>query len=143
MSAPKVLTFFYGSFINLDVLAQVDFVPERHEVARIGGYDIVIRPLANLVRADERCVFGIVAGATHAELDVLYAHAREVLGGEYLPHPVIVDITGGTLRAALCYIAPEMPAKLVDDDYLDRIVVPAKQYGFPEWYIERLESFRS
>jgi hypothetical protein len=27
-------------------------------------------------------------------------------------------------------------------DYVDRIVKPAKEFGFPEWYIKRLESFR-
>ena len=28
------------------------------------------------------------------------------------------------------------------DDYVERIVAPAIAYGFPMWYIERLESFR-
>jgi hypothetical protein len=28
------------------------------------------------------------------------------------------------------------------NDYIDRIVGPAKEYGFPDWYIARLESFR-
>jgi hypothetical protein len=142
VSESTVLTFFYGSFINLDVLGAVGFAPERYEVARLGGYDIVVRPLANLVQAGERAVYGIIAEATHAELDRLYTHAHDVLGTVYLPHPVIVETMGGSLRPALCYIAPEMPEKPAANDYVDRIVGPAKQYGFPEWYIERLESFR-
>jgi len=40
-------------------------------------------------------------------------------------------------RPALCYIAPSMDPKPATSDYIDRIVGPAKEYGFPVWYIER------
>lgn len=50
---PTVWTFFYGSYMNLDVLKEVDLVPGRVEVARLNGFDILIRPLANLVRSDQ------------------------------------------------------------------------------------------
>ena len=33
-------TFFYGSFMNLDVRKQSGFVPERYEVAKLSGFDI-------------------------------------------------------------------------------------------------------
>jgi hypothetical protein len=29
------------------------------------------------------------------------------------------------------------------DEYLNRIVEPAREFGFPEWYMKRLEAFRS
>ena len=59
----KVWTFFYGSYINLDVLRVVDLVPQQYEVARLSGFEIRIQPLANLVRCDRGCVYGIVATA--------------------------------------------------------------------------------
>ena len=37
---PKVVTFFYGSYINPTVLREVDLVPQRVEVARLPGFDI-------------------------------------------------------------------------------------------------------
>jgi hypothetical protein len=83
MTAPRVWTFFYGSFINLEVLAAQGLVPERHEVARLSGFDIQIRPLANLVRAEQHCVYGILATATHGQLGRLYDYARDGLGGTY------------------------------------------------------------
>lgn len=76
-------------------------------------------------------------------LDRLYAHARDVLGGDYRPHPVVVHTRQGDLVPALCYIAPAMERRRPSNDYVDRIVAPAKVHGFPEWYIERLQSFRS
>jgi len=139
---PEVVTFFYGSYINPDVLGEVDLVPGRIEVAMLPGFDISIAPLANLVPSDRHSVYGILATATHAELARLYTHASEVLGGEYLPHPVVTHTLRGQLEPALCYIAPALEPGRATADYVDRIVDPARRHGFPDWYIERLESFR-
>lgn len=142
MAEPTVWTFFYGSFINLEVLEKVNLVPQRYEVAKLNGFDITIQPLANLVPSDRHCVYGIVATATHEELRRLYAYAADDLGGTYFPQPVVVETLDGQWRPALCYIAPTMEPKPAADDYVDRIVKPARAYGFPQWYVDRLETFR-
>jgi hypothetical protein len=81
MIEPKVWMFYYGSYMNFGVLGEVDLVPERWEVGRLSGFDIQIRPRANLIRSDRNCVYGIIAAtASHAELARLYAHARDLLG---------------------------------------------------------------
>lgn len=68
MSDPKVVTFFYGSYMNPTVLREVDLIPDRVDVARLPGFDIEIHPLANLIASDQHTVYGILATATHAEL---------------------------------------------------------------------------
>lgn len=141
MSDPKVITFFYGSYMSPAVLRGVGVVPDRMEVARLPGFDIEIRPLANLVPSDRHTVYGILATATHAELGRLYDHARDVLGGVYLPHPVIAYTLSGQAEPALCYIAPQLSPGPAAPEYVARIVEPARTYGFPAWYISRLESF--
>lgn len=142
MAAPSVWAFFYGSFINFDVLTQVDYIPDHYEVAKLPRFDIRIQPLANLVYSDERSVYGVVATATHQQLRRLYDYAETELGGTYLPHAVLAETVTGTWRPALCYIAPSMQAAPAANDYIDRIVGPARQLGFPDWYIARLEQFR-
>ena len=136
----KVRVFFYGSFINRQVLAKGGFNPERVEVGKLWGYDIAIETLATLVRSERACVYGILCEATHAELERLYGQGW--LGKAYLPEAVLVETEGGKLTPALCYIAPTNPPAPADADYLDRILGPAREYGFPAWYIERLESLR-
>ena len=143
MTEPKVWVFFYGSYINLDVLREVELVPEQWEVATLNGFDIQIQPRANLVRSHEYSVYGIVATATHAELARLYAHAKDVLGEVYLPEAVLVQNPAGLWRSALCYICPEMVPRPADNAYIERITGPARRLGFPEGYIVRLESFRT
>lgn len=142
MAEPKVWVFFYGSYINLDVLREVQLVPEQWEVARLHGFDIRIQPRANLIPSEEHAVYGVVATATHPELTRLYAHARDVLGEIYLPQAVLVQNLDGVWRPALCYICPEMAARPADKAYIERITGPARRLGFPESYIRRLESFR-
>lgn len=140
MTDPKVWTFFYGSYMNPAVLREVGLAPDRFEVARLPGYDIRIAPRANLVASSERCVYGVLVEATHAELARLYTHARDVLGETYLPHPVLAQARSGAWWPALCYIAPAMAPGPPDPAYVARIVAPARELGFPEWYIARLEA---
>src|SRR5262249_41316137 len=141
MRESRIWTFFYGSFIDLGVLRVLGVVLEKYEAARLRGFDIRIQPLANLIRSDRDCVYGIVALASHDQLRTLYDHARRELGTVYLPEPVLVETFDGKLRAALCYIAPEMESRKPSNEYIEHIVEPAKRYGFPDWYIARLESF--
>jgi hypothetical protein len=142
MADPQVWVFFYGSYINLDVLRDLGLVPERYEVARLPGFDIRVAPLANLVRADGQAAYGILATATHADLHKLYDQAQQLLGEVYLPEAVLVETLAGTFRPALCYICPEMTARPADPVYLDRLIHAARLHGFPAWYLQRLESFR-
>jgi hypothetical protein len=141
-SQPKVWVFFYGSYMNFGVLREVDLVPENWCIARLDGFDIRLQPRANLVRSDQSCVYGIVATATHAELTRLYAHAQDVLGELYLPEAALVQTQAGLWRPALCYLCPEMSPQPPDNAYVERILQPARDFGFPLWYLARLESFR-
>ena len=142
MIEPEIWTFFYGSYMNFDVLGQVNYVPKKWDVARLAGFNIFIRPRANLVRSTQDSVYGILATGTHAELGRLYAHAREVLGETYLPEAVLAEAIDGKWRPALCYICPEMVPAPANNDYIDRIVIPARKFNFPGWYVEHLETFR-
>lgn len=143
MTESKIWTFFYGSYINLDVLREVDYIPDQWEVARLAGFDIRIRPRANLVRSDQHLVYGILATGTHRELARLYRHAKEILGETYLPEAVIAETLDGRWRPALCYVCPAMAERPAPPDYLDRVIRAACEHGFPPWYIQRIESFRS
>jgi len=140
--APRVWVFFYGSYMNRGVLGEVGIVPDEIDVARVAGWDIVIRPRANLVPAETASVHGILTRASHDELTALYAHAREVLGEVYLPEAVLAETRRGTWRPALCYICPDMAPGPADAAYVDRIVDAACEHGLPPHYVTRLEGFR-
>jgi cation transport regulator ChaC len=142
MSDPTVWVFFYGSYINPKVLAEVDIVPELVELATLPGFQLTIRPLANLVPSDRHIAYGILTKATHSELNRLYKeHAERVLGGVYLPQAVLCSSPSGHLRPALTYISHDMAPGPAQPEYVDRILEPARGYGFPGWYLEQIRSF--
>jgi hypothetical protein len=90
----SVDVFFYGSYINLDVLAEVDLHPDTVEVAYAAGFSFTIAPLANLVPQAGAVAWGILTRATHDELNRLYIeHAQRVLGGHYLPQAIVCQTT--------------------------------------------------
>lgn len=133
----KISVFFYGSFINVDVLKEVDVVPDDVRVAKLSGWDIHIGPIATIEPKDNACVYGIVVECSHEELERLYAQDWV---GTYLPEPVLVEMMGLFLPA-LTYIKwdfePGAPAR----DYVERIAAPAEALGFPEWYVAHIRSF--
>ncbi len=143
MGDVRVNVFFYGSYMNFDVLRAVDIGERAFEPSSISGYELTISPLANLRKKQPSNAYGILTRLTHPELDRLYqGHARTVLGGIYLPEAVVVSRADGSAAAALCYLSHDMQAASADADYVDRILKPAQAYGFPQWYLDHISSFR-
>ena len=143
MADDRVNVFFYGSYMNVDVLREVEIGKRAFQPASLRGYELIISPLANLRKKDRCTAYGILTQLTHTELDRLYqGHARTILGGTYLPEAVVVNRADGTIAAALCYLAHDMKAASADAAYVDRILKPAQAYGFPQWYLEHIASFR-
>ena len=138
-SPRRIPVFFYGSFIRPEVMARGGLVPERIEVARLGGFDIQFTPHACLTRSAAHAVCGILVQATHEELQRLYA-ADGV--GVFLPEAVLVEPAAGTFRPALCFIPPAPGHEPPDAAYLDLLITAARGHGFPQWYLERLEGHR-
>jgi tRNA G10 N-methylase Trm11 len=137
----KVYTFFYGSYINKKVLEEVNIFMEVYEAAKLPGFDISIKPFANLIKSAKDCVYGILTQLTHEELKKLYSHAEEVFHEVYEPEAVLVQTADDKWVTALCYICHNMEERRADKDYVERIIQPAKEYNFPNWYIEKLASF--
>ncbi len=68
----KVWVFFYGSYINPDVLDEVGLRFEQREVSILTGFDLIIAPHANLARDAAKVVWGVLSTFTHADLARLY-----------------------------------------------------------------------
>jgi hypothetical protein len=139
---PKIWVFFYGSYINPDVLREVALEPSEWHTATLGGFDLTIAPRANLLRDPAKTVWGILATATHAELARLYEdHAHKLLGEIYLPEAILATDSAGRLRPALTYIAPDMQPRAAEKAYVERIAGPAERFGFPKGYVAKIRSF--
>jgi hypothetical protein len=137
--AKRISVFFYGSFMRREVMARGGFFPEQIETAKLNGFDIHVSPHACIVRSDRHAIYGILVKATHAELAALYSMDGV---GLFLPEAVMVEAPDGRLQPALCYIPPVCGTQSADVAYLDRLLAAGREYGFPDWYLERLDKLR-
>jgi hypothetical protein len=136
----RIAAFFYGSFIRRDVMALGGFHPDKVEVAKLNGYDIVFDPHANIFRSDQHAVCGVLVYPSHEELNKLYS--RDGVG-VFLPEAVMVETSDKKMLPAICYMPPGRKDDPADIVYVEHILKAAREHGFPEWYVNRLEKFRS
>jgi hypothetical protein len=140
----KVWVFLYDSYINRDLLNEVDISLDFFDIAKVTGFDIIIQPHANLIASFEKSIFGVLTSLSHTELERLYKdHVQAVLDEVYLPIAVQVQLLDGSFQPALCYIAPRMKGRPPENEYIDLIVHAAREYEFPKSYIKHLESFKT
>lgn len=142
MTERRVWVFFYGLFMDSEVLRKYGLEPEGWRVAKLPGYDMQIASRGNLVPSDRHAVYGILVAATHEELARLYDKSNTTLPTQYFPEAVLVEASDGDRVPALCYVAPPAEGGAVDTEYVNALVGLARRFGFPQWYVERLDGFR-
>ncbi len=138
----RINVFFYGSYMNFDVLTNMGISQREYQVCQLPGYALTIGSTANVVKNGLARVFGIITALTHAELDMLYGvEAQAKLGTEYMPEPVLVMTANGTLLPSLCYISYEAMTGSPSASYIKTIISALQEYDVPQSYIQHIESF--
>jgi hypothetical protein len=138
MRSRRVDVFFYGLFMDQDLLRSKGLQPEAVELARVPGLALRIGQRAALVRDDSSRVHGVVMSLTLAELEQLYA---EPSVKEYRPQPVLAELAGGGVTAALCYNLPQAPAPFErNPEYVLKLRAVGEKVGLPAEYLAALRS---
>ena len=144
MSDRKIQVFLYGSAISLSVLETAGLKKRAFAPASISGFDLIIQPTANLVEAGDGVVYGILANFTHDEIDKLQQHHLSSLtNAKYQIEPVLVTTRGGKIVPAITFMCIDLPPAFAENSYVDRIMKAADAYGFPKWYVDRINKFRT
>jgi hypothetical protein len=136
----QVTTFFYGLFMDEDLLRQQGLAPTRERVAAVADYDIRIGRRATMVPQDGSSVWGVAFDLTPAEIERLY---EEPSVRDYRPEAVLATSTESGAFAALCYTIEAEPDAPANQDYAAKLVALAKRLGLPDKYRRRLERFRA
>ena len=128
--------FFYGLFMDPDLLRTKGIVVVNPRPARLEGFGLRIGKRATLVPSDNECSYGIVMTLTHQDLQTLYsAPGLE----EYLPEAVSCTTLSGTTVCALCYNLTKTPAPgEANSEYASQLKNVLTKLSFPQEYIERV-----
>lgn len=133
MSTRQVDAFFYGLFMDVEVLRQSGAKPANPRPAYVAEFALRIGQRATLVPSPGARAYGMLIALTHAELERLYsAPGLE----QYRPEAVLAQPIEGIAVPALCYNLLEAPAPHErNPDYALRLKGVLTKLGFPGDYI--------
>jgi hypothetical protein len=139
IALPRIWVFFYGTIMSPAVMKSFGVIANEALPAKLGGFDITIRPRPNLVRSERSTVFGSLMDLTHEDLNLIYSTLEKNFGITYLPVPVLAWLLDGAMRPALCYLAPQMPDAEPDPAFVRQLAQCVRALGLPEWYASVVE----
>lgn len=133
MNNRRIDGFFYGLFMDSEILNRSQIVAANPRRAYIEGFTLRIGQRATLEPCLGARIYGMAFELTHDELDELYtAPGLE----EYRPEAVLVHSLEGETFPALCYNLREIPEPHeTNADYARRLRETLGQLGFPAGYI--------
>ena len=132
----QVDAFFYGLFMDVELLRQGGAKPANPRRAHVDGFALRIGERATLVPSPGARAYGMLIALTHAELERLYgAPGLE----RYRPEAVIAQLDGIAVPA-LCYNLLEAPQPHErNPDYALRLRRVLAKLGFPGDYVASIE----
>ena len=133
MSDRRIDAFFYGLFMDVDILLANQVTPTNPRPAYLEGYALRIGQRATLLPVAGARAYGMLIALTHRELERLYAAP----GLEhYRPEAVLTRSLEGNPTPALCYNLCEAPSPDErNPDYALRLQGVLKKLGFPPDYV--------
>ncbi|MFD5428467.1 gamma-glutamylcyclotransferase family protein [Streptomyces sp. NPDC127084] len=124
-----ISVFFYGLYMDPDVLKGRDVEPRAGQPATAEGYALRIGHKATLLRSPGAVACGMVYSLTHAELDRLYWGAGL---SEYRAEPMTVRTSDGEVVSALCCNLLQPPAEHEENpDYARSLREAMLRAGLP------------
>jgi hypothetical protein len=106
VSDRRVDAFFYGLYMDREILRQAGVAPSNPRRAYVEEFALRIGQRATLIPSAGARAYGMLFALTHAELDRLYgAPGLE----QYRPEAVLAQPLEGTPTPALCYNLREAP----------------------------------
>ena len=133
MTSRRVDGFFYGLFMDSDILAESGIVAASPRHAYVDDYALRIGRRATLIPTAGARAYGMVFALSHNDLDTLYtAPGLE----QYRPEAVLAHTLQGEAAPALCYNLREAPGPdEANAEYAARLRAALEKLGFPPDYI--------
>ena len=129
-------SFFYGLFMDAELLGSLGVHPANPRRAFVEGYELRIGERATLVPSADSRAYGMVFALTQDELDRLYDAPGLT---QYQPEWLTVKEIQGEPFEAVCYVLPHAPHSLESNsDYAAQFRDVLTKLGFPNEYIESI-----
>ena len=133
MGERRLEAFFYGLYMDLDVLREAGVAPLTPRKAYVDGFALRIGRRATLLPSAGARAYGMLYTVTHDELERLYtAPGLE----HYRPEAVMARPLEGAPTPALCYNLREAPEPHErNPEYAVRLQRALAKLAFPPEYV--------
>jgi hypothetical protein len=133
MSDRRIDAFFYGLFMDGEILRKAGVEPTNPRRAYVDGFALRIGQRATLVPSTGGRAYGMLFALTQAELVRLYAAPGLE---QYQPEAILAQPLVGTPLPALCYNLREAPQPHErNSEYAAQLQRTLKELDFPAEYV--------
>lgn len=128
--------FFYGLFMDADLLAGKGITPQEAAVAHVDGFSLRIGERATLIRTEGARAYGVTMEITASEAKDLYSESSVA---DYVAETVVSKLVDGRKVEASCFILPLNKVTGTNKDYAKDLSQVAHKLGLPEVYIAEIK----
>jgi gamma-glutamyl AIG2-like cyclotransferase len=136
MTSRRINAFFYGLFMDADILRSKGALPEDIQPAAAPGFALRIGNRATLVADTSSVAHGILMRLRHHEIETLYAEPSVSM---YKPEAIIVLTRDGAWHSAMVYNLVEPPApEERNSEYAAKLRQLAVKLHLPPDYVDKI-----
>jgi hypothetical protein len=136
MEPRRVSVFFYGLFMDADLLLSKGVHPVHPRPALVQGFALRIGQRATLIPSEESFAHGIIMELSHADIEKLYSEASV---SAYRPEAVLAQLPDGTNIPAMCFNLVVPPAQEeANPEYAAKLRELARKLKLPPGYVESI-----
>src|SRR5215470_18575805 len=136
MAGRRIDVFFYGLFMDAQLLRSKGASPQNIRQAGALGYELRMGKRATLWREPRACAYGLVMELTHEEVEKLYS---EDSVRAYRPEAILVQLDDGSRIPALTFNLVEYPhANERNLEYAAQLRELARRLELPTDYVNAI-----
>jgi len=128
--------FFYGLFMDVDILMKNGINPSNPRKGYLNDYALKIGNRASLIPCKNERSYGIVMTIDDDAIHNLYAESSVA---DYIPEDVTIITNTNDSVTATCYNLPSESLTGANESYALLLYKLAKQEGFPDDYLEKIK----
>jgi len=133
MTSRRIDVFFYGLFMDEELLRGKGVEPTNPRQACVPGFGLRIGQRATLVPDAQARAYGVVMQLSHDEIERLYAEPSVRV---YRPEAVVAEFGDGAHVPALCFNLPVPPQPgEANEEYARKLRDLARRLGLPADYV--------
>ena len=130
--------FFYGLFMDEDLLKKKGISPSKPAPAFVDGFGLKIGERATLVKSDGERAYGVLMSLSGEDINRLYSE-RSV--SDYLPETIMATTLDNQSVSAVVYNLPLEKLVGRNKQYAESFATLAKEVGLPADYVIKIQQF--